>query len=370
MNSSDIVLEKLCSACGESIKCHTRLAKAMCCICKSVFHRSCIAFLPMVENEKALSIKCPCCLFVEERLSTPQNSCISASTRNTSFPCSFIQRSVGEKYELAHMKFIKEGFYTFPSPVIHTKYIQSLRESVASLFDSCMKSFKAQKQVRSLKVGFQNFRERSVGRYEIVYPDLYHQICSIAVDSSPKHTRSFKETSKGRSKQAIWVPLIEDILGSNCKLMASGIFLATPGAKNQPFHMDGPPLSSNSDLPAHAINLFIPLVETGELNGTQIQIGSHLSHSSAAMDQDNEKSIKQPLRKKRIFAIPEVLPGGAFMFDYRVWHRGLANQTTESRPCIYFTFVKDWYADTHNFDAKRYRNKLSLPTDICSTSKD
>ena len=43
--------------------------------------------------------------------------------------------------------------------------------------------------------------------------------------------------------------------------------------------------------------------------------------------------------------------GGAVIFDYRLYHRGLANNSaTMSRPMLYLTFAKSWFSDTENFD--------------------
>ena len=43
--------------------------------------------------------------------------------------------------------------------------------------------------------------------------------------------------------------------------------------------------------------------------------------------------------------------GGAVIFDYRLYHRGLANNSaTTSRPMLYLTFAKSWFSDTENFD--------------------
>ena len=43
------------------------------------------------------------------------------------------------------------------------------------------------------------------------------------------------------------------------------------------------------------------------------------------------------------------------VFDYRVKHRGLANNSGQVRPVVYVTYAKPGFRDDANFSAKRYR---------------
>ena len=335
---STLPQKSLCSLCGEVIKCHAPLAKAECSECHDKFHRRCIAFLPHTTGVKSVYIKCPVCLFVAEKQSPVREGNLAKE------PCSKL--SPIDTFRI-------KGIYVFPSPVMHLKHVHKLSLFVSSVYKRYMESFRRQKAVKSLKIGFSNFRERSSGRYEIILPNLYDMISRVAQKAS--NNENCKATKP--SELPVWIPLIQSILGNHYSLMASGIFISVPGAKNQPFHMDGPPLSDKYNLPTHAVNLFIPLVEVDEHNGTQFEIGSHLS----ATKNDLPGAYRaQSSSKRRELIVPHVCMGGAFLFDYKVWHRGLANDTKYIRPCLYFTFVKDWYSDCDNFSSKRYSKQLDV----------
>ena len=46
-----------------------------------------------------------------------------------------------------------------------------------------------------------------------------------------------------------------------------------------------------------------------------------------------------------------VRAGSAILFDYRVLHRGLANESAESRPMLYFTYARSWFRDATNYSS-------------------
>jgi ectoine hydroxylase-related dioxygenase (phytanoyl-CoA dioxygenase family) len=46
--------------------------------------------------------------------------------------------------------------------------------------------------------------------------------------------------------------------------------------------------------------------------------------------------------------------GDAILFDYRVKHRGLGNNSSEPRPVVYVTYAKKGFVDEANFSARRY----------------
>lgn len=45
--------------------------------------------------------------------------------------------------------------------------------------------------------------------------------------------------------------------------------------------------------------------------------------------------------------------GDVILFDYRVVHRGMANEGTQSRPVLYATHTRPWFSDVNNFPAER-----------------
>jgi hypothetical protein len=52
--------------------------------------------------------------------------------------------------------------------------------------------------------------------------------------------------------------------------------------------------------------------------------------------------------------IPLAKAGQAVLFDYAVFHRGLANLSDESRPVIYVTYGRKGINDLHNFSHERF----------------
>ena len=41
--------------------------------------------------------------------------------------------------------------------------------------------------------------------------------------------------------------------------------------------------------------------------------------------------------------------GSAILFDYRILHRGLRNDTDAPRPMLYYTYGRQWFRDSTNY---------------------
>eukprot|EP01060_Flectonema_neradi_P027213 TRINITY_DN3682_c8_g1_i1.p1 TRINITY_DN3682_c8_g1~~TRINITY_DN3682_c8_g1_i1.p1 ORF type:complete len:322 (+),score=44.43 TRINITY_DN3682_c8_g1_i1:145-1110(+) len=137
------------------------------------------------------------------------------------------------------------------------------------------------------------------------------------------------------------IPLIKSILGDDgFKLCFSGLIVASPNSDAQGWHQDGPSLFAGTSLPPHCINVLVPLCGVTALNGaTEIRAGSQ--HSDA------EGSLNHPIVQ------PELEEGSALLFDYRVWHRGGSNSTSDFRVVAYWTFSKSWFVDPFNHRSLR-----------------
>ena len=127
-----------------------------------------------------------------------------------------------------------------------------------------------------------------------------------------------------------------------------GVVLSRPGAPAQPWHRDCGQLFEESDLanlPAHAITIFVPLVEiTSEMGRTSFVPESHRSRRANDFT-DFANSHFTP-----------VLPFGSWLaFDNRIVHRGEANDAADGRdrPMLYFVYGKPWYQDVNNFPSDR-----------------
>lgn len=135
--------------------------------------------------------------------------------------------------------------------------------------------------------------------------------------------------------------ILRSLLGRDCMIDSFGAAVSIPGSETQVIHRDFPGLFNDdaidSSLPPYAINCYAPLVDLNETNGTtRMWPGSHLDMSRKA-----ETGVG--------FMDPLALAGSAILMDYRVWHQGLANQSTQVRPMLYTVYKRVWWADNLNF---------------------
>ena len=172
-----------------------------------------------------------------------------------------------------------------------------------------------------------------------------------------------------------FMPFVNEILGGEemTKMDFNGCLFSLPGAKEQLWHIDGEHLftseaafclSGNEDaeffkneghvksiLPAHCLNIFVPLVDLESGNGgTEFCLGSHF-HTKFFSD---EIVWQNSQWKDRIGFAGDVLAikvnaGEVLAFDYRVLHRALEHKGREIRPVLYYTFTKRWFSDAMNF---------------------
>lgn len=153
-------------------------------------------------------------------------------------------------------------------------------------------------------------------------------------------------------ERAPWMPLVRRLLGPDCRLHFRGVLIALPGADEHPWHTDGEHLFADPGrvLPAHAINVFVPLVELARNNGaTEFHPGSHRLGMDCADTWRQDASLPQRLGCRGDPVVPELHAGSALLFDYRLVHRAGPNLTGSARPVLYLTYVRPWFCDVHNF---------------------
>lgn len=63
-----------------------------------------------------------------------------------------------------------------------------------------------------------------------------------------------------------------------------------------------------------------------------------------------DQSAHHPSRPR-----PTVHPGSAILWDYRIYHTGLANHGTTPRPVIFSALSRDWWVEIDPREAKNYR---------------
>ena len=126
-----------------------------------------------------------------------------------------------------------------------------------------------------------------------------------------------------------------EALGGNANLLYSGVMVARANTgDHQNYHKDGNH-ENESDEP-HALTVFVPLQPLTAANGpTEFRLGSHRRRTDA-----------KRLRQDGVAVTCDA--GDALLFDYRVDHRGLANQSDEDRLVFFLAFARPSFRDEKN----------------------
>ena len=178
-----------------------------------------------------------------------------------------------------------------PSTHYRMNQDQITRCYAASLdhYEKVMNTVRARSLHHELADGFDVFRERGRGRYDMELPIFDTDAFSFLTDA----------------KKAAWMPIVHKILGEDALLIHKGCFLSLPGAETQVYHQDGLHLNKKTHKPCYAINVFIPLVDYDMTNGpTEFCLGTHyLGHENFV--------------KENVYT-PIVTAGTPVIFDYRL----------------------------------------------------
>ena len=150
----------------------------------------------------------------------------------------------------------------------------------------------------------------------------------------------------------ILLSLLHKLLSPHCRIASFGIVSASPGADEQPIHLDHPPLfddpATNDGIPPYAITVVIPLVSLiPEMGTTAIWPGSHRSA-------DRLEMLKQLMEAPDYAAAHHPLAslGDAYLMDYRLIHGGRANESDHVRPILYSVYSRPWFRDGFNFGSQ------------------
>lgn len=138
------------------------------------------------------------------------------------------------------------------------------------------------------------------------------------------------------------------LLGREFMLESLGLLVSLPGAGDQPRHPDALLYTEGTDrlLPPFAIAFAMPLVPMDAVTGTTaFWRGSHR---------------RPEMTGPHDFA-PMVQPGSALLWDFRIFHCGLANRSGAPRPLVYSTLCREWWRETVSIEAKRYEKLVIAP---------
>lgn len=219
-------------------------------------------------------------------------------------------------------KFAPSSHWRLTQPQIDLCY-----NAIISWYEKVSYTIKARALHSELADGFDVFRERGSGRYDMQVPLFDNEQFRFLTDI----------------KNAAWMPVVKKILGEDATIVHKGAFLSMPGSATQIYHQDGPHLTTKVQRPCHAINVFIPLVDLNMKNGpTEFCVGTHI----LGYEGYNKELIDTPLAPA----------GNPIIFDYRLGHRGLGNSSRHARPIVYLTYsaASKEFRDSVNFSRKRY----------------
>lgn len=168
---------------------------------------------------------------------------------------------------------------------------------------------------------------RDGGRWDIL---LFKDGVPLASDCKLTH-RLF-------AMQSALLPTVSSLLDGDVRLMFCGLVTAEPSKEDQYWHPDGDHLFPGTMM-SHApfcLNVFVPLLDVDlEAGPTEFQLRSHKEG-----EVEEVRKIRTPTKL-----------GSAVIFDYRIQHRGRANEGTKNRHVAYFTYARTWYRDPRNHTA-------------------
>ncbi len=147
--------------------------------------------------------------------------------------------------------------------------------------------------------------------------------------------------------------IVGELLGRFHCIGSLEVVMALPGATRQYQHVDGPLRFDQaagarkrgyagdlSGLPPYALALAVPLCDVDEVNGpTAIWPGSHETALRPRLP--SEAAIRRRFPEERMTGDL----GRAYLYDYRTFHRGLPNLSSEPRPLLMLVFTRSWFRD-------------------------
>ena len=172
-----------------------------------------------------------------------------------------------------------------------------------------------------------------------------------------------------------WWGLVASVLGEDAEHAFSGVVSSDPGSPAQHWHTDSPHVAKKH-LPAHAINVLVALHDVPLAMGpTECARGSHflsnhLSNPSLVVNEliyQHEGTVPETLVGEGETEIPEacaesMVAGSCLIFDDRLLHRGLGNQSDSTRHVAYFSYRKKGYIENTHFESKRSLFDSGAPT--------
>jgi hypothetical protein len=198
-----------------------------------------------------------------------------------------------------------------------------------------------------VKHGFREIVMRSPGRYEVSLAQ-----CQKILDDDLPPLEAFLKESRSLS----FIPSLLDAASwEDVRICHVSLVVSFPDSPEQSWHADGGHVSIQEHLPCHCLNIFIPLTDiTLEMGPTELRPGTHYHTRNLApmmLAAKARKTLRAPVT-------PLLAVGDVLMFDYRVLHRGRANQSHSDRTILVLTVAKPWFKDVLNFPTRSLQERV------------
>jgi hypothetical protein len=203
----------------------------------------------------------------------------------------------------------------------------------------------------SNKIKFQEVMQRDVGRFDMDLSLLRQsELNDFYRFVSSRSDGDGRDGSNGGGRagsSAPWLPLLDQLLGSEWELKRMGVVTSTGGnlTKQQHWHADGPEQMASQT----AVCCFLPLVLDHQ------PLSNTTGYTTFWSGTHNDK--QQPLLA---YNVPTKMPpesfyrgmlsfGDVLLYDYKVIHRGEANRMKEGelRPIMYIVYSKPGFEETN-----------------------
>jgi|SRR5580698_4003094 ectoine hydroxylase-related dioxygenase (phytanoyl-CoA dioxygenase family) len=141
---------------------------------------------------------------------------------------------------------------------------------------------------------------------------------------------------------AFVVPIVERLLGEDCRLFYYSADAPMPGSDYQVVHADYRPFFPESDavLPPAGLAVNFPLVDVTEGNGPmEAWPNSHRMPEKAFVAKEALQDAARYLTPARMLT-----PRGSVLIrDIRMWHRGTPNNSNHMRPNLALVYGRSWW---------------------------
>ncbi len=245
--------------------------------------------------------------------------------------------------------FFKNGFVSMPK-MVDLELLNRLNAIMRPKASRILEAVKDKSMGVGSVNGYREVVQRSLGRFDIRFDE-----------------QDFETIwgSKGTISKAVpWMNIVREVLGEECRPSFCGIVFSRPGAPAQQWHIDSPH-ESTCFSPPHALNVFVALEDISESAGPpEIAAESHVITNHLSDARLNSKHL---LYQTSLEITPSCLAGvgeicktrkssmdagDCLIFDDRILHRGLANQSRLERWMAYFSYMRPrtnlcMVSDTH-----------------------